>query len=85
MGLEIRFVEDVTDTLTAVAGGQGEIVDEIEDRVFEDRLLRETEDLAVCAACWRACGATSAPTALSDVDRFDLPNLARVFRNGAVA
>ena len=45
MGLVIRFVEDVTDTLTAVAAEQGEIVDEIEDRVLKDRFLRQSEEL----------------------------------------
>jgi zinc transporter len=45
MSLVIRFVEDVTDILTAVAAGQGEIVDEIEDRVLKDRFLRESEKL----------------------------------------
>lgn len=43
--LVIRFVEGVTDILTAVAAGQGEIVDEIEDRVLKDRFLRESEEL----------------------------------------
>lgn len=45
MGLVIRLVEDVTDTLTAVAVEQGEIVDEIEDQVLKNRFLRESEDL----------------------------------------
>jgi zinc transporter len=43
--LVIRFVEGVTDILTAVTAGQGEIVDEIEDRVLKDRFLRESEEL----------------------------------------
>jgi zinc transporter len=45
MSLVIRFVEDVTDILSSVAASQGEIVDEIEDRVLKDRFLRESEEL----------------------------------------
>src|SRR6478752_7944632 len=45
MQLVTRFVEHVTDSLTAVAVQQGEIVDEIEDRVLKDRFLRESREL----------------------------------------
>ncbi len=45
MQLVTRFVEHVTDSLTAVATEQGDIVDEIEDRVLKDRFLRESREL----------------------------------------
>ncbi len=81
MGLVIRFVEDVTDTLTAVAAGQGEI----EDRVFKGRFLRESEELGrvrrLLARLRRDLSAHR-PVRCGPVR---LPNLARVFRNGAVA
>ena len=42
--LVIQFLEDFADTVAAAVTGQSDIVDEAEDRILEDRFLRDAGD-----------------------------------------